>query len=372
MILVFISNFLNHHQFSLCQSLKKRCDKFYFIETQDILKAGYLEAMKASFVIHYYLNEEKELAHRLIVEADVVIFGACPNELITLRMKNNRLSFVFSERFLKRGRWRRFIPRTRKQIMERVARYKNDSMYVLAASAYLPEDIALFGYPKEKCYRWGYFPKVIHYDIEELFAKKKKNEKIRLLWVARLIPIKRPEMMIALAQKLRDKGYDFYMDILGDGEMSTVLNKMICDSELEEHVFMHGACDHDKVIRYMERADIFYLTSNRYEGWGVVLNEAMNSGCAVISCVECGATKYLIESGKNGYYFTKEKELYDLTLPLINNVELRKTIGIEAYKTIVEQWNHEVAAERFFNIVNDIEETGKSERYKNGPCSNPI
>ena len=372
MILVFISNFLNHHQFFLCKSFEKKCDKFYFIQTQDISKGGYLTAMNAPFVVHYYLDEEKEYAQKLIVEADIVIFGACPNELITLRMKNNKLSFIFSERFFKKGRWRRFIPRTRKQVMERVARYKNDSMYVLAASAYLPGDLALLGYPKEKCYRWGYFPKLICYDIEEVFAKKQRNEKIRLLWAARLMPLKRPEMMIALAKKLRDDGYDFHMDILGDGEMSAALHKMICDNELKGYVFMHGVCEHEKVIKYMEQADIFYFTSNRYEGWGVVLNEAMNSGCVVISCVECGATKYLIESGENGFYFTKEKELYNLTVPLINNFELRKTIGTQAYRTILEQWNHEVAADRFFNLVRDIEETGKSERYKNGPCSNLI
>lgn len=370
MTLVFISNFLNHHQFSLCQSLEKRCDQFYFIATENISSVGCLTAIDAPFLVRYYLEEERARAQKLIVDADIVIFGACTNDLITLRMKENKLSFIFSERFFKKGRWRRFIPSTRKYVMDRVAKYKNRPMYVLAASSHLPKDIELLGFPSEKCYRWGYFPKFVSYDIDRLFTQKQKNEKVRLLWVARLIPLKRPQMMVSLAKKLRNAGFDFQIDILGDGEMSAPLHKMISNDKLNDYVFMRGACTHEEVIQYMKQADIFYFTSDKREGWGVVLNEAMNNGCVVISCVDCGATNYLVKHGKNGFVFRREKELYNLSVPLIDNFELRKTIGIQAYHTIEELWNHEIAAERFFKIVNDIQETGSSERYLNGPCSN--
>ncbi len=370
MTLVFVSNFLNHHQLSLCQSFEKRCEKFYFVATEDILSGGYLTAIETPFVVHYYLEEEKIFAQQLICDADVVIFGACPNELIALRMKQNKLSFVFSERFFKKGRWRRFIPSTRKHVMERVAKYKSSPMYVLAASAHLPRDVEILGFPREKCYRWGYFPEAVLHNTEKLFDKKKNNKKIHLLWVARLIPLKRPQMMISLARKLKDNGFDFRLDILGDGKMSAKLHKMILNYGLDNHVFMQGSCDHEDVIKYMEQSDVFYFTSNIREGWGVVLNEAMNSGCVVISCVDCGATNYLVEHGKNGFVFRRKKELYNLSVPLIDNFELRKKIGTQAYHTIQEQWNHEVAAERFFQIVKDIQETGSSKRYLNGPCSN--
>ncbi len=46
---------------------------------------------------------------------------------------------------------------------------------------------------------------------------------------------------------------------------------------------MLGAMSPDKVRAYMERADVFLFTSDFNEGWGAVLNESMNSGCAVVA-----------------------------------------------------------------------------------------
>ena len=45
------------------------------------------------------------------------------------------------------------------------------------------------------------------------------------------------------------------------------------------------------------------MTSNQEEGWGVVVNEAMNSGCVVIGSNLAGSVPYLIENGKNGLIY---------------------------------------------------------------------
>ena len=122
MKIVFVSNFLNHHQVALCEALKKRCEEFYFIATQDIANIGFQRAIDAEYVVKYYIKEEQERIEKLIINADAVIFGSCPNMLIERRMNENKLSFLFSERFFKKGIWRRFIPRTHKAIQERIAK----------------------------------------------------------------------------------------------------------------------------------------------------------------------------------------------------------------------------------------------------------
>jgi hypothetical protein len=109
-------------------------------------------------------------------------------------MQENKLSFLYSERFFKKGVWRRFIPSTRKAVKERILKYKNNEMYVLCASAYLPYDLELIGFPSEKCFKWGYFPECKkHDDVDALIASKKKNS---LLWCGRLIDLKHPELAI--------------------------------------------------------------------------------------------------------------------------------------------------------------------------------
>ena len=62
--------------------------------------------------------------------------------------------------------------------------------------------------------------------------------------------------------------------------MEQQLRQMIHDKQLDDCVSMLGAMSPEKVRDYMEAADIFLFTSDFNEGWGAVLNEAMNSSCA--------------------------------------------------------------------------------------------
>ncbi len=83
----------------------------------------------------------------------------------------------------------------------------------------------------------------------------------------------------------------------------------------------------------MERAEIYLFTSDRQEGWGAVLNEAMNSGCAVLTSHEIGATPYLVKDGENGIVF-KSRDQKDLNRRLYELMENGKaeSLGRAAYK----------------------------------------
>ena len=83
-----------------------------------------------------------------------------------------------------------------------------------------------------------------------------------------------------LAANLRDMGLDFSMKIIGSGEMRDDLAGMIESLSLSGNVELSGALPVDEIRAEMENAQIFLFTSDRGEGWGVVLNESMNSGCA--------------------------------------------------------------------------------------------
>ena len=134
MKIAFFSNFLNHHQLPLCQALyNTEGVEFLFVACEripaDRLKMGYEDMNEEyPFVIRAY--EDQVIAEKIAVEYDVVIFGACPTNYLALRMKEDKLSFRFCERSLKKGRWRRFIPRTRKKIHEGYTKYKKMSKCV--------------------------------------------------------------------------------------------------------------------------------------------------------------------------------------------------------------------------------------------------
>ena len=130
---------LNHHQMALCKAFQRKFDKFCLVVTENREAIGYQMSQDAEFVLHYYDLKERKEALNSILAADVVIFGGCPDELIHLRMKENKLSFLYTEKKKKKGVWRRFIPRTRKKIMERIGYYKDNVVYATSHRKKLEE-----------------------------------------------------------------------------------------------------------------------------------------------------------------------------------------------------------------------------------------
>lgn len=364
MNIVFVSNFLNHHQIPFCEKMIELCDNFNFIATQAGGSQGYQSTTDAPYVINYN-SENKNKVENMILSADVVIFGACPNELIDLRMRENKLSFLYSERFLKKGLWRRFIPTTRKKIKDRIVKFKNKNMYVLCASAYLSYELSLLNFPVEKCFKWGYFPNT---KASENVTKKENT----ILWAGRMLDWKHPETAINIAEKLCKDGYDFKMNIVGEGPQYSIVSDLINQKKLNEKVKLLGSKTHDELMNMMAESEIFLFTSDFKEGWGAVLNEAMNNGCAVIANKAAGAVSYLIKNGENGYVYTKcdIDEICNKIIELFNNEELRKNIQKNAYATISNEWNASVAAERLIKLINAILSGEKSPNlFEDGICS---
>ena len=76
---------------------------------------------------------------------------------------------------------------------------------MLCASAFTANDLNLFfAYPDKK-YKWGYFTEVKSLDIDNIISQKPK-ERIEILWVARFLKWKHPELAVNLAFQLKSKG----------------------------------------------------------------------------------------------------------------------------------------------------------------------
>lgn len=370
MKIIFVSNFLNHHQIPLCEALQKKSTSFKFIATDSMGSQGYQIPHESDYVMHFDDDNQREEVYSVVRDADVAIFGNCPEELIRIRMKENKLSFLYSERFFKKGIWRRFIPKTRKKIYRRILKYKDNNMYVLCASAFLPYDLSLLGFPENKCFKWGYFPKTESYNTEKLLNSK-SNGRSKLLWVGRMIDLKHPDDAVRLAERLKNDGLDFELDIIGEGVLKDNLKSIIENKGLNACVNLLGSKTPEEVRKYMEQANIFLFTSDRNEGWGAVLNEAMNSGCAVVASGAIGSVPFLIKDGKNGLIYRSGdiEDLYEKVKHLIDKKEKAEELGKSAYITLTDLWNAETAAERFIKLVEMIQSGNIYDLFEDGPCS---
>lgn len=384
MKVAFFSNYLNHHQLAFCKAMCKLTNNnFTFVATEPISKErldmGYEDMNHLhEFALCTYDSEENEkMAGKLALECDVIITGSAPEKYTIMRIEQQKLTFRYSERVYKNGLWRVLSPRGYRVMHKKHTQFKNSPLYMLCASSYAAADYALQGAYINKTYKWGYFPEVKQYDIKQLIKNKISMQNsmgdqsfVSIVWAGRLIDWKHPEAAIALAEDLKKKGYNFELSIIGNGILEGKLREMILKKNLSSCVKLLGAMPPEEVRKHMEKGDIFLFTSDYNEGWGAVLNEAMNSGCAIVASHAIGSVPYLIEDNKNGVIYKNgsQKSLNHAVLRLINNPRERQKMGINAYYTMVEQWNADTAAFRFLELCQNIQ-LQKDKEYTMGPCS---
>lgn len=369
--IVFVSNYFNHHQRPFSNAMYGILgDGYKFIETvpmeEERLKMGWKVESFPSYVITYDdYDKNKEKCIELIDNADVVIIGSAPNELILNRIKENKLVFRCAERMFKKKteylkypirfyRWNKMVP-------------KNKPIYMLCSSAYTSKDFAILGLFKGKCFKWGYFPETKKYEnVDALIENKKPNS---IIWVARFIDWKHPEIAIEVARRLKQDGFDFELNMIGNGVMLDDMKQKVVDLDLGDKVHILGSMKPEEVREYMEKSKIHLFTSDRREGWGAVLNESMNSACAVVANKSIGATSYLINDGENGFSYKNIDDLYEKVKWLLQNSESRSAMAKKAYESIINCWNAEFAANRFMELAEITLNNEEVCNFEYGPCS---
>lgn len=375
MTVTFISNYINHHQIPFSNACYQRLGgSFYFIQTepmeQERIAMGWNpQGTGLPYVVCLY--EEEERCRRLILESDILIAGWTEREdLIEARLETGKATIRISERLYREGQWKAISPRGLAKKFRDHTRYRKKPAYLLCAGAYVPSDFHIIRAYPDKMYRWGYFPETVYYTKEQWESLKPEDGKVHLVWAGRFIPLKHPEFMIRLAGVLKEQGKSFHIHMIGSGEMEEELKQQAKDGRIEDTITFYGFLKPEKVRQIMEQSHIHVFTSNHLEGWGAVVNEAMNSGCAEVVNVQVGAAPYLITDGKNGLIYQNGsfEKMAEAVLYLAEHPDIRKSMGRRAYETITTLWNAEHAAEELIRFSEGILQ-GKEEPAKSGPLS---
>lgn len=382
MKVVFISNFLTHHQVPFCLEMQKKLgSNFKFISTVKIfewrLKLGFKDLdNEYDFVVKAYENEETyEQAKKLTMESDVVIIGSTTDDLLVERLKQDKLIFryrarifIFPDGFCKTV----FDKEKLKLFWHRHIKFrKNKNLHLLVANAYGANDFEFLGLYRNKIYKWGYFLETNQYNIDKLIAQKEENEKIEMIWVARFIKWKHPEVILKLAKRLKQQGYHFEIKMLGTGVLEEKVRRQVKNQGLEDVINIVGQVPSSDVKNYMEKANIFLGTSDQNEGWGAVINESMNAGCSIVADRRMGSVPYLIKEGVTGFRYSSYDELESKVKKLLEDKALRAKLGRGAYEYITQKWTAKLAAENLIELFDCIiheKEFGVTE----GPASKAV
>mgnify|MGYP002529408843 CR=1 FL=1 len=138
----------------------------------------------------------------------------------------------------------------------------------------------------------------------------------------------------------------------GGGELEEETHRLAEELGVTDVITFPGFQGPEGVRAAMEKSEIYLVTSDRKEGWGAVVNEAMNSGCAVVADHMIGAAPWLIRQGENGrmYRDGEEQELFRTVERLLRDPGECRRLGENAQQTIAGEWNARTAAERLIEL----------------------
>lgn len=374
MRVTFVSNYINHHQIPISTVLYEKWGEGYrFIQTEPMeeerIKQGWNPDTEAlPYLLQY--DKQPEYCRELIQNSDVVIFGGTEEEAyIAERLEQKKIVIRYSERLYREGQWKAVSPRGLKKKYHDHTRHQNDPVYLLCTGGYVAHDFEIVKAYRGKRFRWGYFTR-FEESTKKQRADWKKGDEIRIAWAGRFIDCKQAKDALKAVQILKDKGYSFRLDMIGGGELEKDLKAYVQQNHLDGFVTFRGFCKPEEVREYMKHAHIYLFTSDFGEGWGAVVNEAMNSGCAMVVSHAVGAAPFLIKHNQNGLIYKSRhvSELAERIEYFLKNPAERARMGEEAYHTIATEWNPENAGRALISLCEQAV-AGDVHFRKEGPLS---
>jgi glycosyltransferase involved in cell wall biosynthesis len=163
-----------------------------------------------------------------------------------------------------------------------------------------------------------------------------------ILYASKLMKRKNPLLLFeAYRQLSRDQISPpaAYLLYVGDGEERPAIEQRIHELGWSSHVKVLGFKNQTELPRYFVLCDLFVLPSQR-EPFGLVINEAMNAGKAIISTNEVGASRDLVHEGRNGFVVPAGDVIalsQALSAALSDRARLRQ-MG-DASQSIIAKWS---------------------------------
>lgn len=207
------------------------------------------------------------------------------------------------------------------------------------------------------------------FEDAEVKEPPKKGEKLKIVCVARLEPVKNHEMLFEALRILESEKVPYEVTLVGDGKLRDTYVDMCKETGMLKNVNFLGNVDRKEVKEILTSSHLSVLTSLK-EGKPRSLMESQFVGLPVVATDVIGTneiilnrkTGFLVRVGDAKTFAEKIKELYE-------NEELWKRMSNSAKENAKRNFDENIVIERFkklyFSLVN-----GELERFlretKNG------
>ena len=263
MRVAFYTISVSPHQLPLYERVAERCD-FRYISINPGWRGRQIET--SCKVLSADCDEAKEW----LENCEVLILDRRDLGLIERRCKRGLKTFYGNERWFKpvvvvgvscSGRIRILVPSFRKMAKKFVELTKTyDCFRLLPYGVWAERDFEWLGVPAHKMTTWGYFVSPSVYD-GHVEVERCRN----VLWVGR-----------------KEVKWKRLCDVEKACKMAGVGLDVVSGRPLEE------------VREEMRKHDVLVMSSTAEEGWGAVVNEALEEGMCVIGTYEAGSSATIL------------------------------------------------------------------------------
>ena len=154
----------------------------------------------------------------------------------------------------------------------------------------------------------GYSAKVVPYPYfgkEASTNPKGKTKQLRLLFIGRVEYKKGADILLKIAEALKQNKLNFRIDLIGDGILKNTLNRK------DLNIFTHGFLGDEK-YEYLQKADFLVAPSRWPEPFGMVALEAMKFSLPVITLDTSGGLKDIVKQNRIGVVSTEKTIARDI------------------------------------------------------------
>lgn len=182
---------------------------------------------------------------------------------------------------------------------------------------------------------------------EDYYCEYDLNSRI-IVSCGTLDKIKRFDHVVLAAERIFSKYPDWCWYIYGDGSERIGLEKTIKERRLEKKVFIKGYETNKNVI-YGDKS--FMVLTSSFEGFGMVLVEAMQYHLPIISYDVNYGPKEIVEDGINGFLVESGniELLSDAVEKMIKDIDKRQIMSKMAYQSL-DRFDNEQITKQWIDL----------------------
>ena len=270
-------------------------------------------------------------------EADTICLLKCNAKIII--ESHCAKSYTGKNDGIKRNSFIQFLYNQKYSIYNQVIKKNSDAIITLTKG-----DAIEWGEP-HKTY-------IIPNVITQIATSCSSCENKKVIAVGRLTHQKGFNILIEVWKQVKHKYPNWELDIYGSGELENNLKEQISKEGLQNNITIHPPTA--KIYQEMQNSSIFVCTS-RYEGFGLVIIEAMTNGLPCISFDCPYGPSDIITDGKDGFLVPNGniQAMADKICYLIENEEARKEMGRKAHHSAMRYAPENIMPmwEKLFNEI---------------------